>query len=422
MENMSDISKVNLSSQDASIDSIQHLFDTISELSFSNHQYLTEIRNLQDVNKEYYTKICGLQLRLVESLKISQMYQQAISVFYFNISKLGLAVNLHDCVNMISDTLKQLFNLTQISIYFRSLGGKYTVNTKLSEFFNTQCETTTYLDGKLLINSLYEMNIHNLIKCNIEQLKYIPITSKYAYASVVQSSSDPILGIIFERNHELSLYETVLFDYLTKSYAAVLQLKRNMMEATIISNSWMKNYRYAIKASFTDELTKIPNSAALSDKITGLRSEYIIMFLDIDNFKYINDTFGHDAGDDVLIWFAEQLNQQCNSLGGEAYRKGGDEFVAIFQGSQELLEIIKNNIEVFMQTVRNKKFNFVRTLDNFNDSNNPTQVREEHSITCSIGICYNNGNLTFEQAKAKADEAMYASKRQGKNSVTLVNL
>ncbi|MBQ7900831.1 MAG: diguanylate cyclase [Clostridia bacterium] len=106
--------------------------------------------------------------------------------------------------------------------------------------------------------------------------------------------------------------------------------------------------------ALTDDLTKIPNRAAYSNRIQELKSQvsaanngsYIVLF-DIDNFKQINDTHGHLAGDKVLQDCAAML---CNVFARDncdVYRIGGDEFAVIAQNVSEnyiidmLLEVRK---------------------------------------------------------------------------------
>ena len=84
-----------------------------------------------------------------------------------------------------------------------------------------------------------------------------------------------------------------------------------------------------------DALTKLLNKRALMDDIDELNKEkspYGIMYIDVDKFKDINDTYGHNVGDIVLKEVAERLRKALRN-GDNVYRYGGDEFVAILSGN-----------------------------------------------------------------------------------------
>ncbi|MEM9915738.1 MAG: EAL domain-containing protein [Planctomycetota bacterium] len=159
-------------------------------------------------------------------------------------------------------------------------------------------------------------------------------------------------------------------------------------------------------AAETDKLTGLPNRATLHTKLTqairrhkltGGRRGYAMMFLDFDRFKVINDSLGHDAGDQLLIQIAERLRGQVRST-DTAARIGGDEFILLFEEVPDLdriIEIADRLLEVFSEP-------FII------DGNEVTS-------TASIGII--DGATGYDDAESAirdADAAMYHAKSLGK--------
>ena len=166
------------------------------------------------------------------------------------------------------------------------------------------------------------------------------------------------------------------------------------------------------KIAFYDPLTNIPNRRFFNDQVSRLikscnRRKLSIAFglLDIDDFKLVNDTHGHDAGDAILTELASYLGQFCRV--DEAYcRYGGEEFafaVAIEKESD-------------LDGLATRLIDGIRGLKSSVDGNNL-------SITASAGfkVCNPHGIVDFEKAMKQADIALYQSKQNGKNRVTIKN-
>lgn len=156
----------------------------------------------------------------------------------------------------------------------------------------------------------------------------------------------------------------------------------------------------------TDELTKLLTKNAVERKIKRYMelnpSEPAMMLvIDLDNFKHINDTFGHVYGDAVLRLMGECIRSNFRE---EDYkgRFGGDEFVVFFPGvddKQQVVTYVNNLVEMMKARVRTP------------ESANP--------VHGSIGIAlYPKHASTYEELFKKADEALYASKERGKDRYT----
>jgi diguanylate cyclase (GGDEF)-like protein len=144
-----------------------------------------------------------------------------------------------------------------------------------------------------------------------------------------------------------------------------------------------------------DPLTRLLNRRALLRELTAAAAEdepLALVFLDLDNFKDVNDGHGHAAGDRVLAQLATLLVERVRG-GDDAFRVGGDEFALLLRGAGEL-----EAREVVARIVNAVEANFdplVRTL------------------SASFGIAPSAGGREPEELLRIADEAMYEAKRSG---------
>jgi diguanylate cyclase (GGDEF)-like protein/PAS domain S-box-containing protein len=161
--------------------------------------------------------------------------------------------------------------------------------------------------------------------------------------------------------------------------------------------------------AFTDPLTDIGNRRYLEEGLHAAKMEVErgvgiagLIFIDIDNFKNVNDTHGHEVGDQILLMVVRTLkhNLRATDLLG---RWGGDEFMAIIQHVQELsvLEDLAKKLGVMVESSR---------LD---------LETERLSITVSIGATLIKPNETYEKFFERADQLMYKSKQAGRNQITV---
>lgn len=164
--------------------------------------------------------------------------------------------------------------------------------------------------------------------------------------------------------------------------------------------------------AFFDDLTGLPNRRMLLDRLgqvlaqcTRLKSQAALLFLDLDNFKDINDTLGHEWGDRLLVEVARRLSEGVRASDTVA-RLGGDEFVVVLQGLSALAQDAAQEVEVVA----------LKILARLNESYE-IEGRSIHS-TPSIGIALFAANSGAPQELLKqADLAMYEAKAQGRNTV-----
>jgi diguanylate cyclase (GGDEF)-like protein/PAS domain S-box-containing protein len=152
----------------------------------------------------------------------------------------------------------------------------------------------------------------------------------------------------------------------------------------------------------TDALTGLANRRRVLEELTDTLTadqglgQLVLLFIDLDGFKLLNDVSGHEAGDRYLFEFAQRLSSLLGRR-GLAGRFGGDEFVAICPG----------------MTADDAVRLAVRLLES------SPQMRESDPVSanpvCSIGIVVNDGSddMTADQLLARSDVAMYSAKRDG---------
>ncbi len=154
-----------------------------------------------------------------------------------------------------------------------------------------------------------------------------------------------------------------------------------------------------------DELTKLANRALFMERLEHAlqkakrhQTQLALLFIDLDRFKEINDTFGHEMGDHILITIAHRLKDNLREIDTIA-RLGGDEFTVIIEDIDEITQV---------NTVAEKLLVALQTPI--------ITSTQEFSITCSIGISlYPNDGDDIQALLRNADFAMYKAKEEGRN-------
>jgi diguanylate cyclase (GGDEF)-like protein/PAS domain S-box-containing protein len=173
--------------------------------------------------------------------------------------------------------------------------------------------------------------------------------------------------------------------------------------------------------AFFDPLTGLANRRLLNERLahTMLESKRngcygAVLFMDLDNFKPINDTHGHDAGDLLLIEVAKRLRNCVREIDTVA-RFGGDEFVIMFGKFTNNYEHSCKQVGVIAEKIRVKLAeSFFLTYKN----KEAKELTVEHHCTASIGVSmFFNHNVSSEEIFKQADIAMYKAKEVGRNRV-----
>ena len=165
------------------------------------------------------------------------------------------------------------------------------------------------------------------------------------------------------------------------------------------------------RLAFFDPLTNLPNRRLLNDRLSMYverikQSDHTgtLLFLDLDNFKRINDSLGHNAGDEILVELSQRLMRVLSPTDTLA-RVGGDEFIILIENVGDSHKQASLESELMAKVVQSVFY------DKFEVGDLAFQV------SCSIGICLiNNANAISENILKFADTAMYRSKMKGGNS------
>ncbi|MFJ7827953.1 diguanylate cyclase domain-containing protein [Psychrobacillus sp. NPDC096623] len=189
----------------------------------------------------------------------------------------------------------------------------------------------------------------------------------------------------------------------------IIPTKNQFDEISKLENSINKvlssledKHNEVIHLALYDHLTGLPNRLAFYQEVArrmkATDDEVIVLFFDLDGFKQINDTFGHEIGDLLLKEISRRVQHISEENNGMICRYGGDEFLVLFdQMNLQKLEVIVQRILAAIG--REYEFNTFNTL-----------------VTASIGISrYPRDGTTIEQVLKNADQAMYEAKNKGKN-------
>lgn len=183
-----------------------------------------------------------------------------------------------------------------------------------------------------------------------------------------------------------------------------------------ITDEVLKNNKLKELASY-DCLTNLPNRRLLNDRLNqsmaaNRRSGYFgaLMFLDLDNFKPLNDTHGHEVGDLLLIEVAHRLQNCIRSMDTVA-RIGGDEFVVMLSSLSIYADESAMQAKVIAEKIRSS-LSAPYLLNRESD-----KITIEHHCTASIGIAMIDNETSQDELFKFADSAMYQAKESGRNMI-----
>lgn len=185
----------------------------------------------------------------------------------------------------------------------------------------------------------------------------------------------------------------------------ILFMLAALIACTMVSTTVFINCNQRVIAiENTDELTGLPNRKQFSKLYLQFIRKYrnqrktLVMF-DIDHFKGINDTYGHIFGNEILTIVGEELRKAINGY-GIAARWGGDEFLSVLTVEPDEAKQI---MERLMTSLKNQ------------------EKGEAYGVTISVGLLEVDKRLGMEQLIKKADEALYQSKENGRNQISIVH-
>lgn len=147
----------------------------------------------------------------------------------------------------------------------------------------------------------------------------------------------------------------------------------------------------------TDVLTKLRNRRYIEDKLLNAMDNHYIAMVDVDDFKKVNDQFGHDQGDKVLIKLAQVLINNVDSQ-DVVGRWGGEEFIIVF--AEQSLALLETRLKQLNHSIADTDFGI------------------ERLVTISIGLANHSASKHRESLRA-VDYALYEAKADGKNTYNI---
>lgn len=319
---------------------------------------------------------------------------------------------VENCMNIIQNN----FNLEQMVLLDRQGECRITYSYMDKALYSEDIDDIfAFFDG-------YKREfIANRIEKNYK--KYIDITSKFGTDKIVT-----IVGIPIIRNDEVvkiflgatNMHRNFTGDrvFLNASNLQIMKVVIEQLDEAIkrVDNACMiKAMNSQLeKTSITDQLTGIYNRMGFDSILSKLEgSRGMAFYIDLDNFKYYNDNFGHEVGDVILVEFARLLTDVAGDK-GYPIRYGGDEFILFMP------DIEKEKAVEIAREILNRMSNQIRQSVHDGITGNPI-IEKGKEITCSIGIskCEKVTTENMEETLKQADKALYHVKSDKKGDYAL---
>ena len=315
--------------------------------------------NFSNLEKFIFTVIVSIVVGYLFQLKTNSEKQTSRLLKAAKISRVGFwTLDLKKDKLFWSDEIYDLFNIS-----------KEEFDPSYDKFLNT-----IYPDDRELVSKAYKKSLETKEDYIIEH-RLLMDDGRIKWVREECSTE-------FDKNGKPLISVGVVIDITTLHIA-----QQNLLEQTYI-----------------DDLTKLNNRKSYNENIEKLFSQYkryktpfsIIMY-DIDNFKNINDEYGHSVGDDVLVEMSKLIKSHIRDS-DYIFSVGGEEFIIL------LTETQIDKAKLAAEKIRYSVENDLKTINN-------------HQITISIGLTEVQEDDTIDKIYIRVDELMYKSKNSGKNIV-----
>ena len=260
-------------------------------------------------------------------------------------------------------------------------------------------------------SQVYELHRNNRYDLILLDLKMPGMDGYQVMEKLRQIEPDsylPVLALSAHPDNKLRALNAGAKDFVSKPFehAEVLLRVRNMLEVRLLHDEARENGKALELQALSDPLTGLANRRLLADRMSMAlvharrnKSVMAVAFLDLDGFKQINDSLGHDAGDALLKQVAARLLQAVREMDTVA-RLGGDEFVILLwqvSGADYAAAVAQRMLGALAQP--------------YDILGNSVSI----SASAGIGIYPAHGDTADKLIKS-ADLALYAAKRAGKNT------
>ncbi len=279
-----------------------------------------------------------------------------------------------------------------------------------------------------LIERRFEKDKQTIIQRTSDISKFVLVMEQFLNEAISSSgnSSANVLNIK-EKISSIKLTDNgleqlgVIQDELIKAASSIEQEMSTVNKKLITGKNTVHELEEKIKVlekelkktkseSMTDHLTGLLTRRAYDSEVRRIESfyqrndtQYAVVFFDLDHFKAINDTYGHEGGDVILSTFAKVLSKNTRDY-DIVGRYGGEEFVAIvhYKLNRELLQYLKRVKTIVTQ-------------------NSFIYKNQKIKVTFSAGVAIRNNYDSYRNTIQKADMLLYEAKENGRNQIKLDN-
>lgn len=306
-------------------------------------------------------------------------------------------------------------------------------------YINSVAQSTfDYMMAEAVFIATKEGQVWN-IQASVSRTEIEPPENSEWNKLLVKSGKKGHNGIFYDSEKKLIFANISKFDYVgaviiypaqninfTMEDLSVINVALSNLQAQIVM---MKQNEHLLFISSTDQLSMLKNRRALQEQLS-IQSEMIrryskkrdmyfqttVVFIDLDNFKYYNDTFGHEAGDLLIQRFGELLRKVFRKVDFIS-RFGGDEFVALLPNTNCIES--KRAAERLHEALEDADY-FIPDLCQLLEKN--VIIPDNRRIGFSTGICSNydiEDQTKMDDVMVYADHALYYSKQHGKGSIII---
>lgn len=222
-------------------------------------------------------------------------------------------------------------------------------------------------------------------------------TNRVFYSTIITIAIYRMLLLLSQNDLQVSWWAIIFYQLVTIICVAICFHALNFKERHINAYFSMR------KRATIDSLTQINNRASIDYKLAILHANHRacgLLILDIDNFKKVNDTYGHLIGDRLLTAIGGILNENIR----------GEDFAGRYGGEEFLVVTASDNASTILAMAERLRSVVAETRV-------PLEGSATLAVTVSIGVSIYSPGMEMKKALAAADEALYRAKRQGKNRV-----
>lgn len=371
---------------------IRKLIEWTREIRKGNYSAQIDIKG-KDELKELAESFKSMSENIKKNIEQIKIISTQLNILYSIVNRLSKTINLNELKVIIIDVVSEILDTSSTILITKTNDEKiFDVSFKNSETVKPQNLQYHIDDNKAPLPSILSESHFSILRKNKPSDVFFSENKHIAYIPLGMREMKPGMLIAARDSRTFSKDETELINAL-KTHTSV---------------AFENAYLYSV--AITDELTGLFTlrhfHTRLEEQVSKFNrygQKFSLMMLDIDDFKKINDTYGHPAGDSVLAETAKTISLSIRDI-DLAFRYGGEEFAVI------LPETGGNAASFVAERIRKNIAETLIKLDGHQDV----------SVTLSIGVaaCPANG-ITMKDIVITSDQALYKAKNGGKNRVSL---